>query len=358
MLENSDPEPNLALGAIEPERERAGWRTWVWRIYDLFALLMIAFLVVSQFVGNAIWPITVLAYVTIFIVPIAFVLLPLALFRGRRLGPALQIICAIAFLLVLVDTRAEHRVAEPPPGASVVTVMTFNLGNGMASPDELVPMLQESGADVVGLVEVTAATASAIESDLAGQYPYRVVMGDGIEGKGLLSRFPIVEYEWLNYNPGRPDLRVQLEIDLQLVTVVVAHPPPPEITWRGVQDRSGTRAQIDGIFALIAEIDHPLLLIGDFNITRQHDLYDEIEATGLQDTFHISGQGFGFTMPARFQHLAAISDRLADIRIHPVARIDYIWASPEWLPLDARVGKDAGSDHLPVIAALALRPAS
>jgi endonuclease/exonuclease/phosphatase (EEP) superfamily protein YafD len=41
-----------------------------------------------------------------------------------------------------------------------------------------------------------------------------------------------------------------------------------------------------------------------------------------------------------------------------VARIDYIWASPEWLPLDARVGKDAGSDHLPVIAALALRPAS
>ena len=58
--------------------------------------------------------------------------------------------------------------------------------------------------------------------------------------------------------------------------------------------------------------------------------------------------------PVRLQALKVISDRLASIRIIPLARIDYIWASEAWLPLESWVGDDAGSDHLPVMARLAL----
>jgi len=68
--------------------------------------------------------------------------------------------------------------------------------------------------------------------------------------------------------------------------------------------------------------------------------------------------GFGFTIPARLQALRVVSDRLAAVRIVPVARIDYIWAPEHWLPLDAWVAADAGSDHLPVMARLALLPAA
>jgi endonuclease/exonuclease/phosphatase (EEP) superfamily protein YafD len=330
--------------------------TWLWYIYDLFAFLMIVYIIASQYAGNAIWPIKVLAYVSIFVIPIAFVLLPIALIKGRRVGPVLQIICAIAFVLILVDTRAEDRGVAPPSGTQVVTVLTYNIGDGLAPADRLIPMLRESGADIVGLVEVTSEIARALETDLGDLFPYQVVRGAGIEGKALLSRFPIAEHEWLEFNPGRPDLRVDMLIEQREVTVIVAHPPPPEITWRGIRERPGTEQQLARILELVEQSDQPLLLLGDFNITRQHDVYDDIVSTGLQDTFHIAGSGFGFTLPARLMHLQAISQRLADIRIQPVARIDYIWASPAWLTVDSRVGADAGSDHLPVVSVLALPP--
>ena len=39
----------------------------------------------------------------------------------------------------------------------------------------------------------------------------------------------------------------------------------------------------------------------------------------------------------------------------PFVRIDYIWASEEWQPVDARVDDARGSDHRPVVATVALR---
>jgi vancomycin resistance protein VanJ len=36
-----------------------------------------------------------------------------------------------------------------------------------------------------------------------------------------------------------------------------------------------------------------------------------------------------------------------------VARVDYIWHTPDLVALEAWVGADAGSDHLPVLARLA-----
>src|SRR5688500_248378 len=38
----------------------------------------------------------------------------------------------------------------------------------------------------------------------------------------------------------------------------------------------------------------------------------------------------------------------------PLPRIDDVWISDHWQPLDAWVGGDAGSDHLPVLALVAL----
>lgn len=55
--------------------------------------------------------------------------------------------------------------------------MTFNLGDGLAGPTELITALQHSGADIIGLQEVTQVSAAAVEAALANMYPYRVVRG-------------------------------------------------------------------------------------------------------------------------------------------------------------------------------------
>ena len=254
------------------------------------------------------------------------------------------------------DSHAANDPASPPPGSIPVTTMTYNLGNGLAGPDTLIPMIRGSGADIVALQEVTADIATHLDTDLRDQYPYQISQGLGIEGKALLSRYPILSSEWLEYNPGRPDLRARIDLDGTTIVVIVAHPPPPEFTWSGIQPRPGTEHQMTSLMELIHHTEEPLLLLGDFNITQMHDVYGELEASGLQDTFLVSGNGLGFTMPARMAKLAAVSDTLGQLSIWPAARIDYVWASAAWQPVSAWIGEDAGSDHLPVLATVSLLP--
>ena len=346
-------DPGTSADEARTTRERRN-RRWLWWLYDLFALAMIGYFIESQLAGNAIWPITVIAYVTVIVFPFAFVMLPIAIWKRHWFGATLQVICAIAYIWVMADALADGHDAEAPAGSIEVGTLTYNLGDGMAEPNDVVDLIRSSDADLVALVEVTDDVATAIETQLADRYPYRVVRGGGIPGKALLSAYPITQFEWLEYNPGRPDLRAEIDLDGRPVSVIVAHPPPPEITATGIRDRKGTNDQIDALMRLVEATDQPLLMLGDFNITRQHDLYEEIEATGLTDVFNRAGNGLGFTMPVRLQALKVISDRLASIRIIPLARIDYIWVSQDWLPLESWVGDDAGSDHMPVLARLAL----
>lgn len=125
-----------------------------------------------------------------------------------------------------------------------LTVMTYNVGNGLAPPDRLAAYLRATGADLVGLQELAAGQAVALERGLAEAYPHRVLAGHGFSGRALLSRYPIVEREWLDLSPGRLDLRAVVDEGGQLVTVVVAHPPPPRPSRRGVLFDGGTLAQI------------------------------------------------------------------------------------------------------------------
>ena len=110
--------------------------------------------------------------------------------------------------------------------------MTYNLGEGLATPEKLIPFLRSSGADFIGLQEVTAGNRNGVVDQLTDLYPYRAVYGLGIPGTGLLSRYPILQSELLELNPGRPDLRAVVDFDGVQVTIIVAHPPPPRACGR------------------------------------------------------------------------------------------------------------------------------
>lgn len=88
------------------------------------------------------------------------------------------------------------------------------------------------------------------------------------------------------------------------------------------------------IDSLVKSSPHPVIVAGDLNDTPQSYTYRTIKG-GLKDSFQKSGRGIGFTYAGKI----------------PWLRIDYIFASPELLPVFCKVNKIGRSDHYPVLAA-------
>lgn len=240
----------------------------------------------------------------------------------------------------------------PGVDGPTITVMTYNLGDGLATPERVSGVLSSLSPAIVGLQEVNPTVARAIE-DATALLPHQIVHPLGIPGKALLSRFPIVGTDLLRSDPERPDLVALIEIDGVRVTVVIAHPPPPRLTRGGLVDREGTAAQIADLLGVVEATDGPLLLLGDFNAVARHAIPRRLAAAGLVDVVRAAGRPLA-TYPARLTSPNSGGSRLRRLPVRPIFRLDYIWASGHWRPLSAGLGPDAGSDHLPVVATLEL----
>jgi vancomycin resistance protein VanJ len=232
------------------------------------------------------------------------------------------------------------------------SVMTYNVGNGLVSPQRLVRFLLEAEADLVGLQEVSANQAVAITTGLAEAYPHHIVVGTGFSGRALLSRHPINAYEWLELSPNRPDLRASVTVQGTTITVIVAHPLPQRLCRGRMMFDATTVAQIEHL-ADLAVARASTVLLGDFNMTPRHPGYARLSAAGLIDAHRAVGVGRGSTFPLRAGHTRRFKDRLSWVLLPPVARIDYIWHTQDLVTLGCWVGSGAGSDHRPVLARLA-----
>lgn len=235
--------------------------------------------------------------------------------------------------------------------STVLTVMTFNLANGLARPRELIDALRTSNADIIGLQELDETQAAAIREHLPGDYPHMRLHPLGIPGKGLLSRFPILSSDLLHFLPARPDLRATIELPGVNLRVVIAHPPPPKLDRNGIGPTPATRRQIIGLLQIVND-GGPCILMGDFNLPDRHPVYRLIANAGLTDAFRAAGRGSGATLPKRITRFAYRGNPLGNVPLPVFMRVDYIWLTPHLEAREAWVGEHAGSDHLPVLAKL------
>ena len=246
-----------------------------------------------------------------------------------------------------------------PVTSPSITVMTYNVGNGRARPERLVPALRLSGADVIALQEVNHEQAQAMEAGLAGEYPFMSLHPGGFAGKALLSRYPIHSAELMDLGPERPDLRACIEVDGQTLTLLNAHPPPPRLARFSVRFDLPTWRQIQELAGLAMGAD-PCVLLGDFNLADTRLEYAYLRSAGLRDAYGDAGKGRGHTLPKRlgpWRRFLWLNRMLKWIPMLPMLRVDYIWYTPSLSVLEAWIGTDAGSDHLPVLAKIALPPA-
>jgi endonuclease/exonuclease/phosphatase family metal-dependent hydrolase len=227
-----------------------------------------------------------------------------------------------------------------------ISIMTFNTANDFIAADDLVEVLSSSGADVIGLQELSIHNSSVLETSLLSEYPFRVLFGKQFDGKGLLSRYPIEKHRLFSSYITRPHIEAVLKVGDQKVVVYVVHAPAPN--FRRLEIRSPYSApEIERLLDLI-QLDVPTIALGDFNLIDRSEVCRSIAKAGLIDTFRAAGKGLGLTFPTRFQYLPILLPRLV--------RIDYIWVTKHFTPLSSVVGHGWGSDHLPVISKVALIP--
>ena len=235
-----------------------------------------------------------------------------------------------------------------------LTIMTCNVGNDRAKPEELIPAIRESGADLIGIQELSETQGEAVANELATDYPYQAIYPGGFAGKAVLSRHRITSAEQLHLSTVRPDLQAKIDYDGVELTVIVAHPPPPRPHWKGLKFDRQTWQQIISL-ANLAVNQPPAILLGDFNLADWWGEYAYLRSMGLKDAFQEAGIDRGHTLPTRigpWKRLLALNRLLRSLPLFPLLRVDYIWYTEPLHCQKSWVGKDTGSDHLPVLAQL------
>jgi endonuclease/exonuclease/phosphatase family metal-dependent hydrolase len=234
--------------------------------------------------------------------------------------------------------------------------MTCNVGNDRAEPERLIPVIRDSGADLIGFQELSDAQGEAIAHELGKEYPHQVLYPGGFAGKAVLSRYPIIDSEQLHLSTVRPDLQAKIDLDGSEITFIVAHPPPPRPHWKGLKFDRQTWEQIISL-ANLAVNQPPAILLGDFNLADWWGEYAYLRSAGLKDAFRVAGSDPGHTLPTRigpWKRLLALNRLLRGLPLVPMLRVDYIWYTEHLHCQQAWVGEDTGSDHLPVLAKLVM----
>jgi vancomycin resistance protein VanJ len=350
---------------------------------------------------------------TLYLLLLGLALLPVGLLlRSRSLLAGASIpLFALAFLYGELFIPPTWRPAawSHPAGkpAAVLTVMTFNTAMGNTSPDHILRLVAQERPDMIALQELTPVLSAGLARALATDYPWQVLAPEeDHSGVGVLSRYPIPVHETFHLGPSEHLAQhVVLDIDGTAVHLLNVHLGTPRLqrravpvvspeagrliallrriplvragaTWltapaevlddshdlralvRRLEDgriapELGTslrRAHIQALLTRVRAIDAPLIVVGDFNMVDQNADY-RLLTQYLHDSYRAAGYGFGHTFP-RPGAFYFRSRRL--VLPLSLVRIDYIFTSGHWRALEAHVNTHGGSDHLAVLARLAL----
>jgi vancomycin resistance protein VanJ len=292
------------------------------------------------------WPATGLLFGPrwVLLAPIPF-LVVVAAVRDRALLAPLAVAGAIIVGPVMGFQTGWRALLTTPDADRDITVASFNLRGGeslTAGPDRL---MADWGADVAGLQEC--------------EHPYREAVRE-LEGwhtwssgsQCLVSRFPVLETRVMDaevvQRAGGSGLVVShlLEGDEGPFWLTNVHLETPRDGLSLIR-RGSLRQGIDVVErdTFLRDIEHrqarafaaehvePRIVVGDFNTPPESQIY-RTEWRGWTNAFSVAGRGFGGTRLSGW------------IR----ARIDHVLVDDSWTVVDARVGRDVGSDHLPMIA--------
>ncbi|TCL66494.1 endonuclease/exonuclease/phosphatase family metal-dependent hydrolase [Hydrogenispora ethanolica] len=256
----------------------------------------------------------------------------------------------IALFLGVATTVKAESALEPGPDETVsLKILTLNIHSGVNwfgqyDLESIARYIEEVQPDIVGLQEVARGWSSQsrfedIPGDLARRlkmdfaYSASLERNNGNFGNLILSRYPIVGI-FTELMPGNLERRsfgfVQIMVGGVRINFLTTH--------LGLSE-SDRQEQVTAIWNFISQVDGPLVITGDFNgsdgdvaVKAFHGSFLDVqELSGFRDrgTFRVKN---GSLIP----------------------RMDFIFASPEFMVSNFWIDENYISDHLPLVAELKL----
>jgi len=274
------------------------------------------------------------------LLPAYALVLVAAVRRDRLLAVGSAVVVAAHLLVVAPAVTAAPRPAEVEQ-APRLRVVTANLFVQNPTPEAAGRALRALQPDVLVVPELSERGLAGLRaSGLLEDLPHTSYDLDRrVETVGLFSRLPLTDLRSRRQG-GRSLPRATVEVGGTAVRVLAAHPLPPvaglEEVWRRSLRALATESR---------QITLPVVLAGDLNADRDHAPLRGLLDTGLRDAHDERGRGLARTWPADL----------------PLLHLDHVLvrdgAGGRIAVRSVREVQVPGSDHLGVVAELAVLPA-
>jgi endonuclease/exonuclease/phosphatase (EEP) superfamily protein YafD len=298
---------------------------------------MLAFLAARQVIGER-WDAIALANMFAhLLLGVCAVLLPLRLIGRVRAWALLQVIPVVVLLGHYAPVLLPNGAANTD--LSALTVVSWNILDGMGRIDAVVALAADTDADVILLQDIAPEALALVLERLGDAYPYYAIQD--IERRDLLtlSRLPLVGDAEGDFD-GRY-LRTVLEWEGEPVVIYNVHLTSPRVvdfSTSALFNFSSRQQEVAGLLARAAGENNPVILGGDFNLTDWSAPY-ALLAAQYSDSQREVGFGLGLSR--------VITRRWEGVGI---IRIDYLFHSAG---LEAAAFynnySSHGSDHFPIV---------
>jgi endonuclease/exonuclease/phosphatase (EEP) superfamily protein YafD len=260
-----------------------------------------------------------------------------------RLAAVAGILVVISIWWLAPQWYPFSRASTPASGSIPLRIFDANVEYSNLDLADIGAEIKAANPDVITLEELSYANeASLTATGVLSAYQWHYVIPDyGSYGFGVWSRIPLTDATtW--YAGGHPEVRGWLQPPGgPKVRLYVVHTGAP---------RSGAVAEwhqeMTAIAANLKTEPAPLVVAGDFNATWDMYEFQHILHDGLRDTAVEQGRGWDMTWSRQMRV------------IPPLVRIDHVLYSRGITSTGYRVGQGTGSDHRPIIATLAVAPAT
>jgi Endonuclease/Exonuclease/phosphatase family len=269
---------------------------------------------------------------------LALACLLVALVRARRrLLPAMITVAVMVLTACHLVWLAPVFVADQrAAGTPQFRLMTLNMDDGEADSGDVSE--HAARADIVILVETTPAALTALKPHgWDRRFPYS--WGDPRDGSfsntAVYSRFPLSSSRAIgdtSFQQWVTTVRIPRVGRIRLMAVHPCNPYCGGDRW-SAEHRLLRKAVIDNV-------DHPLVVAGDFNAVDDHGPMRALQRAGLKSATDVAGAGWLPTYPA---------NRL----FPPLLPIDHVMINKDLTATSVTSFAVSGSDHRGLLATLA-----